>query len=124
MEIREVDGREVPVAAKAIEDICCLTVEVGTNGYQGGDSGHGSRTVLSFTNDVSCDLRALVTRDRESDQPREHLTSWGDSVDKIEIVLGGDQELTNFLEALRFAVKSLEFFIDEQSNPTYKPDVI
>ena len=41
-----------------------LEVEAGTNGYQGGDSGHGSRTYLRLKDLGSTDIRCNVEADQ------------------------------------------------------------
>ena len=77
-----------------------LSVEVGTNCPQGGDSGHGGRTILRLRDDGGTAWSARVD-ESTFESPRE-----------IEIVLGGDCEAYTFLQALEFAVKSLRKRID------------
>ena len=72
-----------------------LTVTVGTNGYQGGDSGHGGRTYISIEDTGCTDLNARATINCH-DQT------------KVEIMLGGDSELDSIIEALRWAADKLE----------------
>ena len=72
-----------------------LTVTVGTNGYQGGDSGHGGRTYISIEDTGCTDLNARATINSH-DQT------------KVEIMLGGDSELDSIIEALRWAADNLE----------------
>ena len=72
-----------------------LTVTVGTNGYQGGDSGHGGRTYISIEDTGCTDLNARATINSH-DQT------------KVEIMLGGDSELDSIIEALRWAADKLE----------------
>ena len=67
-----------------------LEVEAGTNGYKGGDSGHGSRTYFRIEDLASTDMTIGVT---------EH-GFW--------VSLGGDCELETITEALRFIVQVLE----------------
>jgi hypothetical protein len=119
MKIIKIDNIDVPLAVKDFVDACDLQVEVGTNGYQGGDTGHGSRTVLMFENCATCDLRASIVRRGEPLEAPEFLTNIGEPVDRIEIVLGGDSELARFLDSLRFAVKSLEYLIETESDPAH-----
>ena len=72
-----------------------LSVTVGTNGYQGGDSGHGGRTYISLEDLGSTDLDAR--------------TSVNDySQTKVELMLGGDSELDSLIEGLRWAADKLE----------------
>lgn len=67
-----------------------LQVKVATNGLQGGDSGHGSRTYFSLEDLASTDMDIRA------------------SGRKVEIMLGGDTELQTFIEALRWAADTLE----------------
>lgn len=72
-----------------------LGVKVATNGYQGGDSGYGSRTYICFEDLCSTDIDAVV--------------SYGvDTNAKVEIMLGGDSELDSMIYALRWAADRLE----------------
>ena len=72
-----------------------LGVTVATNGYQGGDSGHGGRTYLSFEDLCSTDIDAAVTYGQDTNA-------------KVEIMLGGDSELDSMIDALRWAADKLE----------------
>ena len=58
-----------------------LGVTVATNGYQGGDSGHGGRTYLSFEDLCSTDIDAEVSSGQDTNA-------------KLEIMLGGTRNLT------------------------------
>jgi hypothetical protein len=75
-----------------ILDACVLGLRVETNGFQGGDSGHGGRTVLAFANIASVNL------DIESDDY------------ETRIILGGDAELYCLAEGLRFIADSLDAY--------------
>lgn len=66
-----------------------LRATVATNGYQGGDSGHGSRTYFSLEDLGSTDIDIRAERG------------------KVEIMLGGDCELDTFIQALRWAADTL-----------------
>ena len=88
----ESDGNSYP-AKKRIRAID--RVEAGTNGYQGGDSGHGSRTYLRLKDLGSTDIRCNVAADQFG-------------CDSIEIILGGDAELETMKEALRWMLSVLE----------------
>ena len=77
-------------------DACILTVEAGTNGEQGGDAGHGSRTVLRLKADGHS-WHCRVTR--VMGEPVEVVDPF-----TIEIVLKGDAEHRTFVDALAFAV--------------------
>lgn len=99
--IRKVNGMEIETWKREITDANILSVEAGTNGYQGGDTGHGNRTFIRIQNEGDTDLGARVL-----------LDSLG-YVDGVEIVLGGDAELSTIIEALKFATKVLEEGIQE-----------
>jgi hypothetical protein len=72
-----------------------LEVEVGTNGYQGGDSGHGCRTYFKLKDLASTDIEPKINRDENGNL-------------EVEIALGGDCELNTFIESLEFAIKVLK----------------
>ena len=82
--IRAIDRSKVTTWSREIVNCNILEVEAGTNGYQGGDSGHGSRTYLRLKDLGSTDIRC------------------------IEIILGGDAELETMKEALRWMLSVLE----------------
>ena len=46
---RKIDGMDVTTYTREIYSANVLSVEAGTNGFQGGDSGHGSRTYFRIT---------------------------------------------------------------------------
>jgi len=83
------------IYSQTFESANILDVEVGTNCPQGGDTGHGGCTVFRLVNQASTDLSVGVN----GNAPQ--------SVESVEIVLGGDTECETFLEALKFAVKIL-----------------
>jgi len=89
-----------------------LQVEAGTNCPQGGDSGHGGRTLFRLTDQGGTDIRVKVD---------------GNPIkiyDSIEIVLGGDCEHFTFVEALEFALKTykVQFAMNSKSSKTEKVD--
>lgn len=98
----DIEGNEVPTLSETFQVFNTLTVEAGTNGYRGGDSGYGGRTVLILKDDGGSDLRCSINGQQTQ------------AVEKIEIVLGGDSELQTFLDGLRFAVKALEHLAEVQ----------
>jgi hypothetical protein len=72
-----------------------LTVQAGTNCPQGGDSGHGGRSVLRFINDGATVLSVKV-------DGKEH-----EDVSEVELVFGGDTEAATLIEGLEFAARVL-----------------
>lgn len=93
---RKINGVYVETWERDIIDANILSVEAGTNGYQGGDTGHGSRTYIRISDEGGTDICAKVLKDR-----------YGDTTG-IEIALGGDAELSTMIEALKFITKVLE----------------
>lgn len=91
---RKIDGMEIPTFTREIISANVLSVEAGTNGYQGGDSGHGSRTYFRITDCGSTDI---------------HVNTHGFGGDEgFEVFLGGDCELETIIRALKFITKVLE----------------
>ena len=109
-----IDGQVVPVKEKEIINANVIKVEVGTNGIQGGDSGHGSRTHFAIENVSSTDMTLAFDG---GDAYCGHVDV-GDvrlegregmhGCERIEIEFGGDAELDTFIEALEFAVATLK----------------
>jgi len=92
---RYIDGMKIITWQRDIVDCNILEVEAGTNGYHGGDTGHGSRTYIRIENVGSTDMQVEVDR-----KPVK-----GNSVG---ITLGGDAELKTIKNALRWIVSVLE----------------
>lgn len=92
---RRVNGVDIETWEREIIDANILSVEAGTNGYQGGDTGHGSRTYIRISDEGGTDINARVIKDRYG-------------ATGIEIALGGDAELSTIIEALGFITKVLE----------------
>ena len=86
---------KVKLAEKKIEKFNTLKVQAGTNCPQGGDYGHGGRTVLRL-----CDESSTAMEVKINDGPLMDAKC-------IEIVLGGDSECDTFIEALEFALETL-----------------
>jgi hypothetical protein len=96
---REIDGIEVTTWTTEIFRANVLEVEVGTNGYRGGDSGHGSRTYVRIQDLGSTDMRVRAL-------DVDHCAG-------LEVLLGGDCELVTFIESLEFILKALKEGIEE-----------
>ena len=84
-----------------------LEVTAATNGYCGGDTGHGGRTVISFR-----DLGGTDIQIREF--PKE-ISNGG-----VEIILGGDSELCTIRDACEFIVNALDKLVAQQSEKREK----
>jgi len=93
---RTVRGVTLTTWQRDITNANCLEVEVGTTGYQGGDTGHGGRTYLRIKDDGGTDMHVMTTND-----DAEHT-------DEFAIEFGGDAELETLIEALKWAVNVLE----------------
>lgn len=89
------DGTTITTHSQKISMANILEVEAGTNGYHGGDTGHGSRTYFRIEDLSSTDIR-----------PRCYETEYGNK--GIEVTLGGDCELDSIVEALEFIVDTLK----------------
>ena len=85
------DGTTIETFSKQIISCNIITVEAGTTGRMGGDSGHGGRTYFRISDDASTDMNCNVNGE-----------SCGHAC-QIEIMFGGDCELETFIEALEFA---------------------
>lgn len=92
--IRRIGGIEVPTYKREIISANVLEVEAGTNGYQGGDTGHGSRTYFRIEDEGGTDIQV------------HQLGRYGD--EGFEVTLGGDCELETIITALKFITKVLE----------------
>ena len=57
--IRAIDRSKVTTWSREIVNCNILEVEAGTNGYQGGDSGHGGRTYFRIEDQGSTDIQVL-----------------------------------------------------------------
>ena len=98
-EVREkrrklLDGTEITTYTRDVVSANILTVEAGTTGYMGGDSGHGGRTYFRIEDQGSTDIQVLPIG-RNGDEG-------------FEVFLGGDCELETVIRALKFITKVLE----------------
>ena len=96
---RKVYGEEIVTYTREIFSANAIEVEAGTNGYCGGDSGHGSRTYFRIQDIGGTDIRV------------NPLGFDGD--EGFEVFLGGDCELDTIIKALKFITKALEDISEE-----------
>lgn len=96
MKNRKVDGVIFPTWERDVVSCNILSVEAGTTGPQGGDSGHGCRTYFSIKDEACTDMEVNPTYDK-----------WGNR-NGFEVALGGDTELETMKEALKFILHVLE----------------
>ncbi|MBT9174288.1 MAG: hypothetical protein DDT21_02701 [Syntrophomonadaceae bacterium] len=90
----DINGSIITTFSRYVSSCNILEVEAGTNGYMGGDSGHGSRTYFRIKNVAGTDIEARLIG--------------SDGTDGIEVYLGGDSELGTIITALKFITKVLE----------------
>ena len=90
-----VDRYEFPIFRKDITSANLLQVVAGTTGYEGGDSGSGSRTYIRIYDNSSTDIRVKPIVDK-----------FGNG--GVEIVLGGDCELYTIINGLEFITNILK----------------
>ena len=94
------DGIEITTYSREIDNANILSVEAGTTGYEGGDTGHGGRTYFKIENLGGTDIRV---------QPIGEDGWMG-----VEVFLGGDSEMETIIDALKFIVEVLE---DQRGEP-------
>ncbi|WP_409336330.1 hypothetical protein [Eubacterium sp. F2] len=102
IDTRQVKGKEIETWKREIFDANILAVEAGTNGYQGGDTGHGSRTYIRIEDLAGTDITVRPLRNCFKENSG------------LELILGGDSELSTILEALKFITKVLTDQIEEE----------
>ena len=73
---------------------CALRVTSGTNGPQGGDSGHGCWSYIKLEPDSGFDMELEIIKENQTPG--------------IIIKTGGDQELFQIIDALKFITQVLE----------------
>ena len=93
----------IPIASTSFESLNVLAVDAGTNCPRGGDSGHGGRTLIRFTNEVSTDMRVCIDGELQQE------------VSSVELVFGGDTECQTVIQALEFALGALKAFYEANS---------
>lgn len=100
-------GEPLPAMRTRINLANILEVTAATNGYCGGDTGHGGRTVIS--------LRDLGGTDIQIREIPKGISNGG-----VEIILGGDSELCTIRDACEFIVNALDKLVAQQSEKREK----
>jgi len=100
---RSLQGVKFTTWGRDVVDCNSFEVEAGTTGYQGGDTGHGGRTYFRIEDTWGTDIIINVIKNKNSTLINNPAAARG-----VEIMLGGDAELTTFIEALKWAVSVLE----------------
>ena len=104
--ISRIDREFIKTVRTEMVNCNILEVETGTNGYHGGDSGHGGRALLRLSDAASTDMRCLISGEIAGySQTYEVYFS---HVDSVEIVVGGDAEIGTLIDSLEFVVKNLK----------------
>lgn len=93
MQTKHITGTSIQTYKREIVSACTLDAEAGTNGYHGGDAGHGSKTYIKLSISGG-NLNVLITKG--ADKRYAHL------VDSVELFFEGDAELTCIQKALAF----------------------
>lgn len=95
------ESKSVSTQSKEFWSCNGLQMSVGTNCPQGGDAGHGGKTVLELTDLASTGWRVAVRSKGEKaaviDQP-----------DSIQIEFYGDTECETLIESLEYALTVLK----------------
>ena len=100
---RIVNNVRLTTYKREITNANIISVEAGTTGLCGGDSGHGGRTYFRIDDLGGTCMYVNVDKNE-----------YGDATG-FEIELEGDAELDTFIKALKFATKVLE----DQKNEVY-----
>ena len=94
---------KLPAISDEIYNANIILVTVGTNGYHGGDSGHGSKSFFEIANQGGTDISVLVNGKEIDD------------VQSVAITVGGDAELRTLIQALEFGAKALRALSESSS---------
>jgi hypothetical protein len=98
--IHFVDGTPLSVTRFKEEGLVFMSLIVGTNVPQGGDSGHGGKTILSLSDIEQADIKIRASNESGCHELLD-ITS-------LDIVAGGDEEAYAMLRLLRNAADALE----------------
>ena len=86
----------LPAIRKTFNSANVLEVTAATNGYHGGDAGHGCRAMVRFNDLAGTAIKAKV------------IPESTDGNGGVELMLAGDCELSTLIDGLRFAADALE----------------
>ena len=100
---RTVNGEVVQTETTEFVSANILEAECATTGYCGGDSGHGGRTYIRLKNLGGTDIKYRINGS-------------GTCEEELEIMLGGDTELSTIIEAFRWIADTLERQAKERSH--------
>ena len=91
------DGEPLTLKTAEVTDSCSMKFSAGTNGFKGGDSGHGCRAFISIKDTGGCDLEVI-------DDTNSDIMCGG----YVKISTGGDAELRLLIDGLRWMADTLE----------------
>ena len=91
------DGTRLTTFTREVISSNAIEVEVGTNGFKGGNAEHGSRTYFRIRDLGGTDMFVKTSR-----------RPFSNNTESAEFILGGDCELETIIRALKFVVKVLE----------------
>ncbi len=97
-EVLSIDGNCVPFEQETFTILNSMAVMVGTNGSQGGDAGHGSRTYIRLQDISGTDFSA-----RAFGRMGSNYGNGG-----VEIVFAGDSELHVAIEMFQYIADTLK----------------
>ena len=104
--IRRIDREFIKTVKTEMVNCNILEVETGTNGYHGGDTGHGGRALVRLSDAASTDMRCLISGEIAGYSQTYEI--YFSHVDSVEIVVGGDAEIETLIDSLGFIVKNLK----------------
>lgn len=90
------DGTRLTTFTREVTSSNAIEVEVGTNGFKGGNAEHGSRTYIRIRDLGGTDMFVKTAYGRNG------------NTGEVEFFLGGDCELETIIRTLKFVVKVLE----------------
>ena len=94
---------KIPALSCEITDCCILKVTAGTNGFCGGDSGHGGECFLELYNAAAADMSVSIDGKEFAE------------TNQVVISFGGDAELQTFIEALEAGAQILRAFSESNA---------
>lgn len=92
------NDKEIQTKSIQIGGCGWLTVECGSNGYDGGDSGHGGKAVVCIDGGDDADFNVSVSKSNK----------YRDKDNCLEIRVGGDCEMENLADALLWMSRVLK----------------
>lgn len=95
--IETIDGYSINIIGNEFKSANILKVSAGTNGYKGGDSGHGARMYIEFNDLAATNMKIKLNSAQDYKD-----------VERIEIVFSGDTELQTAIEGLEFILNNLK----------------